>query len=445
MNHPNPRFSVLFASLASVTICATGVAQIAGLVTRASVDSADSQANDASGIYSNTSIAISADGRFVAFNSRASNLVSGDTNGVPDVFLHDLLTGATERVSVSSSGQEANGDANGQSSFGLSLSSDGKFVGFSSAASNLVAGDTGGKWDAFVRDRANGITERVSVSTSNGSPNNNSYTPVLSADGRFALFDSYASNLVSGDSNGKRDVFVRDRRLGVTRRISVSSSGSQGNGDSNLAFHGNALSADGRYAVFMSAATNLVSGDNNAQVDVFVRDLSSNTTRRASVTNSGGQANGWSGHPSISGDGRFVAFQSYAANLAPPGAPVGQAQIYVRDLVLSTTVCASVSSTGEVANGATAMMTALSSDGRYLVFNCNASNLVQGVAGGYNLYVRDLWNGATTCPLGTTGSGTMSVGGLSISRDGARIVFTSDLSNLVAGDTNAARDVFVVQ
>lgn len=140
-----------------------------------------------------------------------------------------------------------------------------------------------------------------------------------------------------------------------------------------------------------------------------------------------------------------MAFQSSAANLAPAGAPAGLSQIYVRDILLATTTCASVSTTGLVSNGASTMMTAMSADGRYLVFNCAATNLVPGITGGYNLYVRDLWSGTTTCPLGTAGAGTNSVAGLAMASSGGTIAFTSDVATLIPGDTNGARDVFVVQ
>jgi hypothetical protein len=228
-----------------------------GATTRVSVSSVGGQGNDFS-----SGPALSADGRYVAFESTASNLVAGDTNGSGDVFVHDRQTGATTRVSVSSTGEQGNGN-----SFRAALSADGRYVAFESTASNLVAGDTNGTSDIFVHDRQTGATTRVSVSSAGEQGNNNSFRSALSANGRYVAFYSLASNLVAGDTNGRWDVFVHDRQTGVTRRVSVSSAGVQGNHDSMWP----ALSADGRYVAFDSVASNLVPGDTNETWDVFIR------------------------------------------------------------------------------------------------------------------------------------------------------------------------------
>src|SRR5262249_22544698 len=156
-----------------------------------------------------------------------------------------------------------------------------------------------------------GSTTRVSTATGGGQGNGRSFVPTISADGRYVAFYSDASNLVSGDTNGARDVFVRDLQTGETTRVSVSSSGAEADGDSFAP----ALSADGRYVAFASAATNLVAGDTNDANDVFVRDRQTNTTTRVSVGHEGSQANGGSDQPSLSGDGRLVAFTSTASNV----------------------------------------------------------------------------------------------------------------------------------
>jgi hypothetical protein len=232
-----------------------------GLTERVSVSSAGDQGNGDSYCPS-----IDADGRFVAFYSEASNLVPGDTNGKPDFFVHDRETGLTERVSVSSTGEQANG---WPGSTTASISADGRYVAFSSWATNLVPGDTNGQMDVFLRDRLAGTTERVSVSSSGAQGNNESGGAAVSADGRFVEFGSYASNLAPGDANGKRDIFVRDRLTGLTERVSVSSFGDEGDDDSQ---YPTGISADGRFAVFDSLASNLVPGDTNGHVDVFVHD-----------------------------------------------------------------------------------------------------------------------------------------------------------------------------
>src|SRR5688572_7972318 len=200
--------------------------------TRVSVDSSGAEAN-----WDSDSSAISADGKFVAFESYADNLVAGDTNGFADVFVHDRATGITERVSVDSSGVEGNGNSHGPS-----ISADGQVVAFYSYAKNLVAGDRSFDFDVFVHDRATGITERVSVDSSGVEGNSSSSSPSISADGQVVAFESYASNLVAGDTNGYWDVFVHDRASGITERVSVESSGAEGDNDSGYP----SISADGQ-------------------------------------------------------------------------------------------------------------------------------------------------------------------------------------------------------
>jgi Tol biopolymer transport system component len=300
---------------------------------------------------------ISGDGRYVAFRSEASNLVAGDANGAPDVFVRDLERGTTELVSVATGGARGN-----DYSQGPRVSADGRFVAFESGATNLVSGDTNGEQDVFVRDRRTGRTARVSVSPGGGqfrasatltaaSPNGRyvgfSLSPPgrpweafvrdrrtgrtarlsvgaggaradgdvfvggISSDGRFVSLTSTATNLVRGDTNGEQDVFVRDRRTGRTARVSVGAGGAQANGGSGLA----SLSADGRFVAFDSNATNLVRGDTNGAPDVFVRDRRTGRTTRASVARSGAQADRGGQTPALSPDGRFVAFHSDATNL----------------------------------------------------------------------------------------------------------------------------------
>ena len=219
--------------------------------------------------------ALSADGRFVAFDSAATDLVAADTNGESDVFVHDRQTGTTERVSVASDGAQGNGSS-GLVTFAFppALSADGRFVAFVSAAANLVASDTNGATDVFVHDRQTGTTERVSVASDGTESNAASVGSSLSADGRFVAFHSAATNLVAGDTNGATDVFVHDRQTGTTERVSVASGGTQGN-DSSA---GPALSAAGLLVAFHSTASNLVAGDANRAYDIFVHELTVSTT-----------------------------------------------------------------------------------------------------------------------------------------------------------------------
>jgi Tol biopolymer transport system component len=235
-----------------------------GTTARVSLGPNGVQGNDFSGSYGAIP-ALSADGRVVAFESEASNLVPGDTNGRQDVFVRDRQTGTTARVSRGRGGVQGNDD-----SFGAMLSADGRFVAFASDASNLVPGDTNGERDVFVRDRRTGTTERVSLGPNGRQGNADSDNPSLSSDGQFVAFYSYASNLVPGDTNGERDVFVRDRRTGTTERVNLGPNGVQGNDFSGSYGAIPVLSANGRFVAFDSSANNLVQDDTNGQADVFV-------------------------------------------------------------------------------------------------------------------------------------------------------------------------------
>jgi len=252
---------------------------------------------------------LSADGRYVGFASVTPTLVSGDTNDVEDVFVRDRVLGVTERVSVNTRGTQANGASEGAPS----ISADGRFVTFESLASNLVSGDTNGSVDVFVRDRSLGVTRLVSRGLGGVVGDGPSQAPAISANGQYVSFSSSAANLVTGDANHHEDVFVRDLVNGVTDLVSVGAGEVQGD---SLSFD-SALSGSGRYVVFRSLATNLVSGDTNAVADVFVRDRVAGATLRVSVGVGDVQANGSSGFLglAISANGQHVAFDSFASNL----------------------------------------------------------------------------------------------------------------------------------
>lgn len=272
---------------------------------------------------------VSADGRYVAFYSFATNLVAGDTNGRADVFVRDLVANTISRVNVSTSGEQAQTAGEFDVEGTPAISADGRHVAFVSAANNLVADDTNDTTDIFVRDRVASTTSRVSVSTAGTqtSLDGVSYAPSISADGRYVAFHSFATNLVSDDTNGfTSDVFVRDRQASATTRVSVSSTGGEGSGDSFAA----SISADGRYVAFASMAPELVPNDTNDFPDVFIRDLLNGTTTRVSVSSSGVQGNAGSGEPSISANGRYVAFASTAWTLIPHDTN-GWTDVFVRD------------------------------------------------------------------------------------------------------------------
>lgn len=255
-----------------------------------------------------SSPSISADGQYVAFQSNATNLVGGDTNGKWDIFVRDLKSAQVTRASVAPGGIPANDNSSSPS-----ISADGRYVAFVSAASNLVAGDANAKPDIFVYDRKTTETTLVSVASDGARANGPSSSPSTSADGRYVAFQSEAANLVAGDTNGKSDIFVRDLHARRTLRVSVASDGAQANGNS----YSPSISANGRYVAFGSDATNLVPGDTNGTGDAFVYDRNTGHTTRVSVASDGNQANGVSSRPFISADGRDVAFQSDARGLVP--------------------------------------------------------------------------------------------------------------------------------
>jgi Tol biopolymer transport system component len=348
--------------------------RVNGTIERVSVDSAGVQ-----GTGDSLDPSISADGRYVAFESQAPNLVPGDTNGSWDAFVHDRQSGTTERLSVDSGGVQGNNN-----SFDPCISADDRYVAFYSSATNLVSGDTNEVFDIFVRDRQGGTTERVSVDSSGVQADGESEVPSISADGRYVAFQSLATNLVPGDTNGSWDIFVRDRQGGTTERVSVDSTGGQGDGNSYYP----AISADGRYVAFYSLATKLVPGDKNRSADVFVHDRQRGTTERVSVDSSGTQGDGESRNPWISADGRYVAFESLATNLVP-GDTNGIRDVFVRDRRSGTTERASVDSGGGQGNGDSGTPS-ISADGRYVAFHSFADNLVPGdTAGVYDVFIHD--------------------------------------------------------
>jgi hypothetical protein len=393
-----------------------------GLTERVSVTSAGGQVSDGS-----FDVAISGDGRFVGFDSQASTLVSGDTNNRSDVFVHDRLTGTTERVSLTSDGGEADNH-----SFGPSLSADGRFVSFGSLATNLVSGDSNAAGDTFVRDRLTGTTERVSLTNTGGEANSGGgpfARTALSADGRFVGFGSNASNLVAGDTNNIGDIFIRDRQAGTTERVNVSSAEEEAN---DVPFNA-ALSDNGRVVTFDGEASNLVPGDTNAFSDIFVRDLDTGTTERVNVGPAGEQANGVSFSPSLNADGRFVSFDSLASNLIVDDTNAS-GDVFMRDRQAGTTVRLSVGSSGTQANGQS-FGPSLNADGSIASFTSEASNLVSAdTNGAADVFVRDL----TGPPPSTPGCWASNRGAI-IAQNGDRARFTGRVLASATGQPSGSQ------
>jgi archaellum component FlaF (FlaF/FlaG flagellin family) len=379
---------------------------------------------------------VTLDGRYVGFTSTASNLVPGDVSGTWDVFVRDRALGTIERVSV-----DSNGVAGNLNSGGGWLSAAGRYVAFGSN-SNLVPNDTNGSSDAFVHDRISGTTERVSVDSGGAQGDGTSYGGPITPDGRYVVFTSFATNLVPGDTNGLPDIFVHDRQSGITERVSVDSNGGQGDGSSDIKI--GSITDDGRYVAFESDSGNLVPGDLTKTWDVFVHDRTSGTTECVSVASNGALGNQYSFRPFLSADGRYVAFSSLASNLVP-GDTNGYYDVFVRDRVAGTTERVSLSSNGSQAAGASGWPS-ISADGRFVTFESFAGDLVGGDTNlKEDIFVRDRQSGTTErVSIDSAGvQGTDHSDWAAASVDARFIVFDSEAENLVPDDTNGFKDVFI--
>ena len=420
-------FSILTLAVASIATPALAAPN----TRRMSVASNGAQSNSSSSFS-----AVSQNGRYVTFDSLATNLIGLDTNGVSDIFLRDRKTGKTRRMSVRSNGTQGNG-----SSQFPDISGSGRFVTFQSSASNLVPGDTNGTTDIFVRDRQRNKTTRVSTRSNGNQANSASTFPRISADGRFVAFESNASNLVPGDGNGTTDIFVKDRKTGKTRRVNVRSNGTQANNPSNHAD----ISPNGRYVSFTSSATNLASGDTNGTTDVFLHDRKNKKTKRASLGNAG-EGNGQSLLSTVSNKGQ-VAFVSQATNLVG-GDTNATLDIFVRNTKANNTRRVSISTAGVQANNQSpaAWRPQISGSGRYVLFESHATNLVANDTNAApDVFVRDRKQNRTRrVSVRFDGSQANSTSFIAdITNDGKFVTFLSSATNLVAGDTNATSDIFL--
>jgi Tol biopolymer transport system component len=427
-------FTILASGMACLAHGAPGDTQLIS-VTSSIPHRAAGYSSDALGTV------VSYGGRYVVFESGAKNLVPGPSSAYHDIFLRDRKAHRTERVSVALNGAQTNGD-----SLDPSISANGRYVAFTSTASNLAPDNDPGRFggDIFVRDRDTGQTELVSVSSSGEQANQSSQAGSISSDGRYVVFSSYATNLAPGIDNGWANVFVHDRQTGQTEWISVGLNGKQPNNTSQNGVGPRAISADGRYVVFWSEASNLVPGDTNGVADVFVRDRQTQQTARVSVKASNTQANGASGNPGLSADGRFVVFASDATNLVP-GDTNGVADIFIRDRQAAQTERVNVDSVIATSSFG-AQRLAMSADARIISFDA------QGFGGRYDVYAVDRQTGrieqASVSSSGAPGNDQSVDAGLSA--DGRVVVFSSLANNLVPNDhnttrhgTNAAADMYV--
>lgn len=396
----------------------------------------------------------SSDGRFIAFHSAASNLVPGDTNNKQDIFVFDRKMKMMQRVSIASNGEQAN-----DYSLRPSISGDGRYVAFMSYAKNLVDHDHNHQLDVYIHDRQEKTTKLVSVSTEGMAGNTKSMNPVISSDGRFVAFESFANNLIEEDINENPDIFVRNIPEGKTEVISLSSRGQQANhGSSNPS-----ISANGRYVLFQSPARNLVPIDNKRSdenewnfSDVFLRDRELGKTELISVNLEGKPGNHPSGSPSVSQDGRYVAFTSMATDLVEnyPDAPLElsgkgftarRIDIYARDRETNTTKLVSVALTGEPGNHQS-QAPKISANGQFVIFQSAASNLTKTRMPGttINIYQRDIVKDETT--LVTDFKGPQETNVMSahsaITHDGNFVVFDTNYGHQGAELANNS-DVYI--
>ncbi len=384
---------------------------------------------------------VSADGRTLIFHSRATNLAPGDTNGARDVFVHELLTGRNRRLDLGAGGLQANADVRV-----TSISPEARFLALESEADNLVLGDANGHQDVYRHDLRTGDTLLVSVAADGGEADESSYVPHMSPDGRFVAFQSMAKNLVTGSNPyaPSNEVYLRDLHLGTTERVALNDAGEPANGSSS----GPLVSARGRYVFFTSGATNLPNAPYPGR-HVYVRDRVEGRTRLISVDSNGNQATGPGGGAlcraaHISRDGRIAVFVSTATNLAPGVAP-GSFHVYSHDLRTGRTTIESIGLSGNAGNG-NSFFPRISGDGRFVAFHSAAADLVPGDTNGDgDVFVRDRETGTTT----RTSVGTQGQQGLyfsafpDVSDGGGVVVFQGRDNGFAPTDRNLLDDVFV--
>jgi tricorn protease-like protein len=386
--------------------------------------------------HRNARAAISANGNVAVFQSTSKSIVSGDTSGIGHVYARDLTTGTLERISTNGSGKP--GD---KQSFGATVSADGRYVAFSSGASNLVRTDTNEKQDVFIKDRKTGEITRISKANSGIQANQDCRDAVISPDGKFVVFISASTTLVEEDNNKSADVFLYDVKSRFIRRVSVTSDGQE-------ADHGSgepAISADGRFVAFYTHARNLDARDTNNTPDIYVHDTTNGRTEMVSVASNAMIGNRNSHRPSISDDGRFVVFESWASNLVS-GDTNRVPDVFLRDRKDKKTVCISLTAEGKPGND-DSRDPRIAGDGRTVVYASYATNLVPGDTNNLpDIFVFDRKSRKTErVNLSYKGEQANNRSGEGfLSGDGRMVVFTSKATNLIEKDDNKSLDIFVV-
>lgn len=378
-------------------------------------------------------VSVSSDGRFIAFSSTATNLVANDTNGKEDVFLYDVDMQTIVRCSVDSNGVEGNNN-----SFTPSVSDDGMYVTFTSSSTNLAADDTNSVLDVFVYNTQTGTTTLVSRHSDGTLGDGASYDCKISGNGQFIVYRSLATNLIDTDTNSRLDIFMLDMNDSSTTRVSVSTDGIEGNGDSIQP----SISRDGTMVAFASTANNLSGLDGNLVSDIFVRNITLGTTSIASLTSTGGSSTGASVEPCMSPDGTCVAFRSTASNLMPLDSN-GVDDIFKYNIMTSELSRISVSSANAQAN-ALCSSPRISEDGRFVSYLSSSSTLATKDTNDVtDVLVRDtLLNYTWRVSLSTTGAqGDGAVKSLAMNSDATSYVFASAATTMFDNDTNLVDDL----
>lgn len=389
---------------------------------------------------------LSASGRWIAFESKSTNLLETEGDFSNDIYLYDARKDLTLQVSR----VEGGGDPS-LSCTRPAIAGSGRFVAYDSADTQIVTPDVANTSEVFLFDRKKKITERISVSSEGEAVSGHSSAAAVSKSGRHVAFESTSTQLVPGDSNNKRDIFLRDRKKRTTTRLSLASDGGQADQDCVAP----AISGNGRFVAFTTRAA-LVPEDTNGFEDVYVVDAKKHTIVRASVASDGSQGEQIKGATlpprsgpdiSISANGRYLAFRSDAMNLVAE-ANTGGADIFLRDLKKGSTILVSKNSEGEAGNSAS-VLPAISPEGRVVAFQSYATNLVPGDANGkQDVFVRDVKKGQTArVSLGPDAVEANDVSTLaSVSARGKWVGFESEATNLLAGeDGNARKDVFLLR
>lgn len=394
------------------------------VIQRVSTTSAGNQVNDSA-----HNASVSANGRYVLFESFSGGFVDGDTNGQSDVFLKDLLTGSLTLVSRAS-----DGSLGVDASYNAQFSPDGQFVTFESRSGNFVPGDVIGAQDIFRKNLSTGVVTRLTTAFDGVEANHGSGELSLTSNGRYAVFTSYASNLTLNDTNDSNDIFLRDLATGAITRVSVGRDGIQGNGSSGQA----SVSADGRYVVFRSISTNLVGGDTNGVADIFYKDLITDAIVRLSISNGGQQANNDCRNPKFSADGRYVIFESDASNLVD-GDTNGKVDIFRKDLLAGELVRVSTKSDGSQV-GDNSSDASISADGRYILFRSNGHDIVEADSFYDGAFRKDMLTGKV---VRISDAGASEVNGHSagarFSPDGRYITFETNGRDVLPNDANGTK------